>query len=68
VRVPCTVEYTELEGDHGLVDSVVVTCNRCGSQTESFGQTDASIRRCLVLLREGCDENNYYYSENSDDC
>jgi hypothetical protein len=42
--------------------SVVATCTRCEKTTESRGKSPASIRRCLVLLREGCwrVEHNYY--------
>jgi hypothetical protein len=61
MRVACTVEYVELEGDYAPVDGVRVTCSHCGAETESFGASDASIRRCLALLREECDERNFYY-------
>lgn len=65
MRVNCTIEETELPGDYGEVPSVRATCSRCGHQTESYGTSDVSIRRCLVLLREECpkDENNYYVNE-----
>ena len=62
-RVLCTVEETELEGDHGPIDGVVVTCTKCGESAESFGTSIASIRRCFILLREQCDEENYYTTE-----
>lgn len=65
-RVPCEVEYTELEGDYGMVAGVVVTCTKCGEEAESFGQTDASVRRCFALLHEQCNEDNYYVAE--EDC
>lgn len=54
-RIPCDIEYTS--------DGVVVTCSRCEVSTRSFGHTDASIRRCFALLREQCDETNFYYDE-----
>jgi hypothetical protein len=63
VRVECEIEYTELENDDGVpVESVVVTCSRCGHATESFGTTSSSVRRCLVLLREECPkgQSNFY--------
>lgn len=65
-QIRCSVEETELEGDRGLVPSVVATCSRCDHQTESFGTSEASIKRCLVLLREGCPmgERNFYVDEN----
>jgi hypothetical protein len=61
-RVEAEVNEEELEGDYGPVDGVVATCTRCDHTTESFGTSDASIRRCLVLLREECPrgERNYY--------
>lgn len=67
MRVKCEVEYTELENDRGFpVDGVIVTCSRCERSEESFGQTEASVKRCFVLLKEGCDENNFYYSDEED--
>lgn len=64
-RVSVTIDQTVLEGDHGSVDSVCVTCSRCGHQTESYGTSSASIRRCLALMREECpeDESNFYVDE-----
>jgi hypothetical protein len=48
------------EGRH--VDVVQVTCSRCGHSTRSYGSSDASAKRCLVLLREECPrgERNFY--------
>jgi hypothetical protein len=64
-RVPCEVEETELEGDHGLIPGVIVACSRCGATTESFGTGEASIKRCLALMREDCPEgeSNWYFVE-----
>lgn len=58
----CDVSEIELEGDYGPVDSVMVTCSKCGHETESFGTGQRSIDRCLVLLSEECplDERNFY--------
>lgn len=58
----CEVEEIELEGDYGDVESVRVTCTKCGHATESYGTGDASRRRCLALLREECPrgESNFY--------
>jgi hypothetical protein len=69
-RVECEIEYTTLENDDGVpVESVVVTCSRCGHQTESFGITGASVRRCLALLREECPEgqSNFYLCDGDED-
>lgn len=68
-RVVCEVAYVELEGDDAReVEGVCVTCGQCGHETESFGTSEASIRRCCVLLREECPEceNNYYVTEEED--
>jgi hypothetical protein len=65
-RVLCSVSETTLENDDGHeVDGVVVTCSRCDHATQSFGTGEASVRRCLVLLREECPEGeaNFYVSE-----
>jgi hypothetical protein len=63
MRVRCEVSETTLENENGQeVEGVEAVCSRCGIVTESFGTTDASVRRCLALLREGCPraERNYY--------
>jgi hypothetical protein len=62
MRVSCSVSEEDLEGDYGTVGGIAATCSRCGHVTESFGTSEASIRRCLVLMREECpkDERNYY--------
>lgn len=61
-RIACVVEYADLQGDNGEVEGIQVECPRCGHQTESFGTSAASVRRCLALLREECpyDESNFY--------
>ena len=62
-EVPCDVRNGVLINDAGVdVDSTFVTCSRCGKETESFGVTERSVKRCLVMLREGCDkgERNFY--------
>jgi hypothetical protein len=62
-RVQVGIEEIELENDRGYpVASVQATCSRCDHTTESFGTSDASRRRCLVLLREECplSESNFY--------
>lgn len=62
-KVEVEVEEVELDGDDGRsVDGVVATCSRCDHQTESYGTSGASVRRCLVLMRDECPnaENNFY--------
>ena len=69
-KIECAVRYVELENDSGrTVAGVEVTCNQCGHQTESFGRTAKSVRRCLALMREECpeDQGAYYASEDPED-
>lgn len=66
MKVECDVDYVILENDDGIeIESVCLTCTRCDHETESFGTSDASIRRCLVLMREECpnNEENWYATD-----
>jgi hypothetical protein len=65
MRVECEIDETFLDGDYTEVEGVVATCSRCGHETESYGTSEASIKRCLVLLREECpnNEQNFYVEE-----
>lgn len=65
MRVECEIEETTLEGDYREMEGVTATCSRCGHESESYGISDASIKRCLVLLREQCPngEQNFYVEE-----
>ena len=68
MRVECEVEYTELENTSGReIQGVIVHCQRCSHSEQSFGQGDASVRRCLALLRENCPngEENYYVNQDA---
>lgn len=63
MRVCTSVEVTWLPGDYSDdVESVEAICSRCQYSTASFGTSQASERRSLVLLRRGCPlgESNYY--------
>ena len=63
MKVSCEVDEVELVNDEGWDQpGVSVTCSRCRHVTESFGTTDASVKRCLALLREECprSEKNFY--------
>lgn len=66
-KVPCKIEEVELETDSGrMILGVRATCTKCDHTTESFGTSEASIKRCLVLMREECEEGeeNFYVDEN----
>lgn len=65
-RVACEIGETWMENDEGRdVLATVATCTECGHETCSFGTTDRSVKRCLVLMREecpaGCD--NFYVAD-----
>ena len=64
-KITATVSYVELEGDYGPVDGVEVTCSSCGHSEESYGTSEASLKRCARLLHENCPrrENNFYEIE-----
>lgn len=62
-KVKCDIDYDTTDNDDGIpVPCVNCTCTRCGHETMSFGDSDASVRRCLALMREECPrgENNFY--------
>ena len=66
MKIHCSIDETTLTNDNGFdVEGVTATCSRCDHSTESFGTGYASIRRCLVLLREECPEGeiNFYVVE-----
>ncbi len=66
MKVECEITPTELDGDDGRqIDSVRARCTHCDHETEAYGTSDRSIRRCLVQMREECPrgENNFYVAE-----
>jgi hypothetical protein len=58
--ITVSVEETELEGDYGSIPGVIVTCDRCGMDVEVYGTSENSIKRGCIMLKEQCDENNFY--------
>lgn len=64
--VYCSVELVELENENGReVPGVVVTCGDCEHAEESYGQGEASVKRCLALMRQNCPEggDNFYIAD-----
>jgi len=62
-KVNCRIEETYIYTDDDReVEGCVATCGRCGRTTQSFGHSEGSKKRCLVLMRERCpnEEKNYY--------
>jgi hypothetical protein len=62
MNVTVDISEEELDGDHGSVPGLRLTCERCGHSVEVFGTHDASARRGAIMLRDECPngENNYY--------
>lgn len=55
MNIKCEIDDVTLVNAEGYaVKSVCATCTRCGHEEESFGTSDASVVRCLVLMRENC--------------
>lgn len=49
---------------------VIAACTECDYETKSKGESEASRKRCLALLREGCpkDKEHFYVdSDNAED-
>ncbi len=69
MRVECEISSITLEGDYEVeIPSVCATCTRCGHETEAYGESDSSIKRCLVTMREECPkgESNFYIADDED--
>lgn len=69
-KVDCEVfNVTAVNDDGREVESVEANCTRCGHTTTSFGTAEASVKRCLALMREQCPkgENNFYKQDDDDD-
>lgn len=65
-RIECEIEEVTLEGDSGReIDGIQATCTACDHKTESFGTSERSVKRCLILMREECPqgEENFYVEE-----
>jgi hypothetical protein len=64
-RVACEVAMVRLHNGYRTVDGVEVTCGRCEHMATCYGQSERSVKRALVLLRESCprEERNFYAAE-----
>lgn len=55
MNIKAEIDDVTLTNDEGYpVRGTCATCTRCGHQEESFGTSEGSVSRCLVLLRENC--------------
>ena len=70
-RIECVIEHdVDVEADDGrMVNGVRATCTCCDATTEAFGTTGKSVRRCLALMREECEqgEGAYFYADDGSD-
>ena len=63
MKISCDIDYGEVENEEGfMTPTTTATCSRCHHETESYGDSDRSVRRCLVMLYEECprSEDNFY--------
>ena len=66
MKVVCEIDEIDVAKEGGsTVKGVMATCSRCNHTTESYGTSEKSIKRCLVMMREECPEGeeNYYTTE-----
>ena len=66
MKVTCEIQEKTFVGETGRpIPGIRAHCTRCGHETESYGTSHVSIRRCLYLMRAECpeDEHNYYINE-----
>ncbi len=63
-RVECQVTEIDIVNDEGKeIPGVSVECPECERSEESYGLTLRSVKRCLALLKEDCDCDNYLIPE-----
>jgi hypothetical protein len=62
MRVEVEISHTDVEGDHGTVAGLLLTCDRCGHEVEVLGTSGASARYGAIKLKEECPngEKNFY--------
>jgi hypothetical protein len=61
------VEAEEIELGEHATPGLMVTCTRCDESVEVFGTSGASLRAACVMLRDGCEQKNFYYCEDFED-
>lgn len=70
MKVLCELQHIMLTNDKGLqIDSVRVSCSRCGYETETYGRGENSIMRCVAMLHDECpeEEDNFYEIDDESD-
>jgi hypothetical protein len=65
MRVVAEIDYVEMPGDFKDIPSTLATCTRCSNEVWAYGESEASVKRCLVELRETCPqgERNFYVTD-----
>ncbi len=59
--IRCASERADLDNDRGgVTQGIRVTCGECGHSVESFGTSERSEKRCLVLLKQECGCGDYF--------
>lgn len=68
-RVGAEVSSAEVEFQGRMIPGVCVSCTECNHEVAVGGTKTISVRRGLMLLREGCPEGprNFYYNVDGDD-
>ena len=69
MKVPVELETIELDGDYTMIESVCVTCSRCGQTAEAYGAEEDSERAACVMLHQACPrrERNFYFVLDEED-
>jgi hypothetical protein len=63
MNIQCRTWTGEAENDDGIeVECTFAKCTLCGHQTMSFGTSDSSLKRSLLLMRKECPnkKRNFY--------
>lgn len=66
MQVECKIEEVEVENERGFMQAAMrATCGECGHCEDSFGTSEKSTKRSLIMLKENCprDEKNFYVEE-----
>lgn len=67
--VECEIHRLMLPNGDRDTAGIRAICTRCDHETESFGTRGASVRRCLLLMRQECprSEENFYKADDESD-
>ena len=62
--VKAEIDDIELIARDGYaIDSTRATCTRCGNEEDSYGTSQGSVARCLMMLRESCPGGRRHFYE-----